>query len=180
MWLSPADTSGAYTYWSIIINLERLQHAPTLTYMLKTFTESGSYSLKYKVLYTIKVMIFLPQSIIPSKEKPYRYRKNWYSPLKKHGFSGFINNSKSTNKSVLGTILTVHLVSLSKQNLPDLHHYSIKTLYAICKFSRSRNLFLQLIPQANNRFRTIQLYNNASDYIQSCTWYWKKATKLHK
>lgn len=51
--------------------MERFQHASTVKYMLNTFTESGSYSLKYnKVIYTIKVMIFFPQSIVPSEEKP--------------------------------------------------------------------------------------------------------------
>lgn len=50
--------------------MERFQHTSTVKYMLNTFTESGSYSLKYnKVIYTIKIM-FLPQSIVLSKEKP--------------------------------------------------------------------------------------------------------------
>lgn len=181
MCFSPTNTSRAYTCWSIIINNERFQHASTVTCMPNTCTESGSYPLKYKLhTYCKNHDPLLPICCSIKRKTPTGYEKNWHSPLKKHSFSCFINNSKSLHKSVPRTTYLNYFPSSVFQN---------NRIYLICTSivsklcmqfasSRSRNLFLQILAQVI--LRTIQLYNNVSDYTQSCTRYWNKATKLHK
>lgn len=139
MCLSPTNTSEAYTYWSIIINIERFQHASTVKCMPNTCNESGSYPLKYKLHTYTKIMILLSQSIALSQEKPLLgTRKTDTIPWRNPAFHVLLTTPKVyTNQCQGQSILTLlSILSLSEQqNLPDLHQYSIKTLYAIFKFN---------------------------------------------
>lgn len=182
MCLSPTNTSKAYTCWSIIINIERFQHASTVKCMPNTCTESGSYPLKYKLhIYYRNHHPSLSIYYSIKRKTPAGYEKNWQSPLKKHGFSCFINNSKSMHKSVPGIIYlnsTFHLQSFRRT---EFTRFAPAYLYAS---SRSRNLLLQILPQVINRFfelyictiMSVTLYNPAQDtetkpqsYINKCS-----------
>lgn len=118
------------------------------------------------------------------RKTPTGYEKNWHSPLKKHGFSCFINNSKSMHKSVPGTIYLYFPSSVFQNN----------RIYPICtsivlKFSmqfassRSRTCLFRSFPKwsiflelYSCTIMSVTIYNPAQDtgtkpqsYINKCS-----------
>lgn len=137
MCLSPTDTSGAYTYWIIIINMERFQHASMAKVHAKyfhwiriTFLKVQQSYIHYRSHYLFSLNLLSHQ-----KKNLYWVQEKLLQVLQgSMAFHVLLTIPKAcTNQCSGQSILTVLSVfSLSKQQiLLNL----LKTVYAIWKFN---------------------------------------------